>query len=494
LQINQASTSAWTKWARNGYLHRFLSYYHPYRRTFFLVMACALAAAAITLVFPLLTRYITKTVLAGDLTNALGEIYKVAVLMVGLVAVQMLCNYIFDYYGHAMGAQMESDLRLELFEHLQRLPLGFYDEARTGELMSRLTNDLFSLAEMYHHCPEDIVLNSVKFVGAGAILLTINWKLTLVVLLFLPVVALFAFGLSGRMHRARLLSKERIGAINAQVEDSLAGIRLVKSFTGENLEIEKFARENRSFLASRKDIYRNESYFSQGIGALVQLITVAVVICGGVNIIAGSLDLADLITFLLYIGHLVQPVIHLTHMVKQYQDGITGFERFMEIMAIEPDTEHSPTAVELSHAKGDVEFRKVSFKYRDSSDYVLKDLSFSVQAGEYVAVVGTSGVGKTTLCSLMSIARVFLKNPPVLIFDEATSALDSESERVVQDSLEGLAKNRTTFVIAHRLSTIRKAQRIIVLGNEGIVEQGTHEELLRMGGTYARLHSMQFAL
>ncbi|HHT84434.1 MAG TPA: ABC transporter ATP-binding protein [Firmicutes bacterium] len=457
-------------------------------------MACALAAAAITLVFPLLTRYITKTVLAGDLTNALGEIYKVAVLMVGLVAVQMLCNYIFDYYGHAMGAQMESDLRLELFEHLQRLPLGFYDEARTGELMSRLTNDLFSLAEMYHHCPEDIVLNSVKFVGAGAILLTINWKLTLVVLLFLPVVALFAFGLSGRMHRARLLSKERIGAINAQVEDSLAGIRLVKSFTGENLEIEKFARENRSFLASRKDIYRNESYFSQGIGALVQLITVAVVICGGVNIIAGSLDLADLITFLLYIGHLVQPVIHLTHMVKQYQDGITGFERFMEIMAIEPDTEHSPTAVELSHAKGDVEFRKVSFKYRDSSDYVLKDLSFSVQAGEYVAVVGTSGVGKTTLCSLMSIARVFLKNPPVLIFDEATSALDSESERVVQDSLEGLAKNRTTFVIAHRLSTIRKAQRIIVLGNEGIVEQGTHEELLRMGGTYARLHSMQFAL
>jgi ATP-binding cassette subfamily B protein len=289
----------------------------------------------------------------------------------------------------------------------------------------------------------------------------------------------------------------------------------------------------------------------------------------------------------------VQPVIHLTHMVKQYQDGITGFERFMEIMAIEPDTEHSPTAVELSHAKGDVEFRKVSFKYRDSSDYVLKDLSFSVQAGEYVAVVGTSGVGKTTLCSLiprfyevtageilldgvnirniklgclrrsvgvvqqdvylfagtvldnirygrpeasfeevvaaakqanahhfimqlpdgyytdvgqrgvklsggqkqrLSIARVFLKNPPVLIFDEATSALDSESERVVQDSLEGLAKNRTTFVIAHRLSTIRKAQRIIVLGNEGIVEQGTHEELLRMGGTYARLHSMQFAL
>lgn len=347
---------------------------------------------------------------------------------------------------------------------------------------------------MYHHCPEDIVLNSVKFVGAGAILLTINWKLTLVVLLFLPVVALFAFGLSRRMHRARLLSKERIGAINAQVEDSLAGIRLVKSFTGENLEIEKFARENRSFLASRKDIYRNESYFSQGIGALVQLITVAVVICGGVNIIAGSLDLADLITFLLYIGHLVQPVIHVTHMVKQYQDGITGFERFMEIMAIEPDTEHSPTAVELSHAKGDVEFRKVSFKYRDSSDYVLKDLSFSVQAGEYVAVVGTSGVGKTTLCSLMSIARVFLKNPPVLIFDEATSALDSESERVVQDSLEGLAKNRTTFVIAHRLSTIRKAQRIIVLGNEGIVEQGTHEELLRMGGTYARLHSMQFAL
>ncbi|HET6823461.1 MAG TPA: ABC transporter ATP-binding protein, partial [Anaerolineales bacterium] len=431
---------------------------------------------------------------------------------------------------------------------------------------------------------------SVKFIGAFIVLLNINAPLTLAIFLFLPILAIFSLYLTKKLNVAFKESRERIGDVNAQVEDTLAGIRVVKSFTNEETEKQKFARENNRFLESRKNIYLNETYIWQGVDAITKLITLTVVIYGGVNIVNARLDLPDLITFLLYIGNLIEPIQRLTHMTEQFQEGITGFQRFMEILEIEPEIQDAPNAIEIKNAQGNIEFRNVGFRYRDDHAHVLKSISLAVNAGDTVAIVGLSGVGKTTLCSLiprfyevsegailldginirdiqlsslrknvgvvqqdvylfagtvienirygrpdaseaeiitaakkanahdfilslpngyetdigqrgvklsggqkqrLSIARVFLKNPPVLIFDEATSSLDNESERVVQESLENLSKDRTTFVIAHRLSTIRNAKRILVLTDRGIDEQGTHEELLAHGGVYARLYNMQ---
>ena len=571
---------------------KFLSYYKPYLGLFLSVMGCAFIVAGITLLFPLCTRYITKTVLEGGTPNALGQIYAVGALMLVLIAIHTLCNYYVDYRGHAMGAMMERDMRRELFEHYQKLSFRFYDDQRTGQLMSRLTNDLFSLAELYHHGPEDYLIYTVKFVGAFIILLRINVQLTLAVFLFLPILTLFSLYFNKRLNISLKRNKERIGDVNAQVEDSLAGIRVVKSFANEETELNKFDYENNRFLESRKSTYRNESYFYQGVSVLIQLISMTVVVFGGARIASGaSLDLADLITFLLYIGNFIEPIQKLTHMTEQLQEGVTGFERFMEILEIEPEIQDSPKAMEIKHVQGHVEFKNVGFRYRDDHAHVLKDISLDVKAGDYVALVGSSGVGKTTLCSLiprfyevsegevlldginikditlhslrrnigvvqqdvylfagtvyenirygrpdtnreeiitaakranahnfimglpdgydtdigqrgvklsggqkqrLSIARVFLKNPPVLIFDEATSSLDNESERVVQEALEALAQHRTTLVIAHRLSTIRNARRIIVLTDRGVEEQGTHEELMTLHGTYAHLYNMQF--
>jgi ATP-binding cassette subfamily B protein len=570
--------------------YKFISYYRPYLGLFAVLMLCSLAVAGVSLLFPLCARYITKTVLTGDLTQALPKIYQVGALMLALTAVQALCSYFVDYRGHAMGAMMESDMRAELFEHLQKLSFSFYDQQRTGQLMSRITNDLLSLTELYHHGPEDYVLNLVKFFGTFAILISINANLALAVFLFLPVMAVFMLYFNKKMHVALKSNKERIADINAQVEDTLAGIRVVKSFTNESIETQKFGDENQRFLDSRKRGYQSEAYLDVGIKTFTRLITIAVIVLGGASIVHASLDLADLLTFLLYIASLTEPIQWLPHMTMQFQEGVTSFERFMEIMEIEPEIQDKPGALDLPQARGTVEFRGVGFRYYENHSDVLKNISLRVEASEYVALVGTSGVGKTTLCSLiprfyavsegqvlldgidvanlrlnslrkaigvvqqdvylfagsvaenirygkpgasqaeiiaaaqkanahefilglpngyntdigqrgvrlsggqkqrLSIARVFLKNPPVLIFDEATSSLDNESERVIQESLEDLAKNRTTFVIAHRLSTIRNAQRILVLTDKGIEEQGSHEELIARDGPYARLYNLQ---
>jgi ATP-binding cassette, subfamily B, bacterial len=577
----------------NSRTKKFLSYYRPYLGLFFSVMACASIAAAMTLIFPLFIRYITKNVLAGNAQDALSQIYWMGALMLVLVAVHTACNFYVDYRGHAMGALMESDLRSELFDHYQKLSFRFYDEQRTGQLMSRITNDLFSLAELYHHAPEDYLIYLVKFTGAFIILLNINVQLTLAVFIFLPILAIFSFYVNKRMRLAMKRSKERIGDVNSQVEDTLSGIRVVKSFANEEMEKQKFAYENNRFLESRNNVYKMEAYLFQGIGTITQIITVTVIVYSSASIAVGaSLDLADLLTFLLYIGNLIEPIQKLTHMTQQYQEGITGFERFMEILEVEPEIRDSANAIELKNVRGNVEFKNVGFKYHENHTYVLKNISLELKTGDYIALVGSSGVGKTTLCSLiprfyevsegevlldginikditvhslrrnvgvvhqdvylfagtifdnirygkpnagkkeiieaakkanahdfimklpdgydtdigqrgvklsggqkqrLSIARVFLKNPPVLIFDEATSALDSESEKVVQDSLEDLAKNRTTFVIAHRLSTIRNAKRIVLITERGIDEQGTHEELMVLGGSYAHLYNIQFS-
>jgi ATP-binding cassette, subfamily B, bacterial len=380
---------------------KFLSYYKPYSALLVLDLACALVVAAIALALPLGARYITQHVLAENAHDALGRIFTVGAVMLALVIVHALCNMVVDYQGHTMGALMERDMRGELFEHYQKLSFSFYDDERVGQLMNRITNDSFALSELYHHGPEDIVIASLKFLGTFVILMTINVPLTLIIFLFLPVMAAYAFYFNKKMNRALRASKDRIGDINAQVEDTLAGIRVVKSFSNEDVEKTKFAYENNRFLKSRKDGYKSEAYFSAGLIAFTQLITVAVIVFGGVGIVRGALDLADLVTYLLYIGLLIEPIRTSLNFARLYQEGVTGFDRFMEALEVAPDVQDNSGAVELAGVRGNIVFKGVSFRYRDDLPYVLKDTFLDIKAGEYVALVGPSGVGKTTLCSLI---------------------------------------------------------------------------------------------
>ena len=565
---------------------KFLSYYRPYLKLFLADMFCAMIAAGISLVFPIIIRYITGTVLV-DNNFEISLIYKLGVLMIVLVVIEYLCNYFVAYKGHVMGVYMERDLRNELFQHYQKLSFSFYDEEKTGQLMSRLTNDLFSLTELYHHGPEDIVISFIKFFGAFVILANINLQLTLIIFAFIPIMGAFIYYYNRKMKKAFKANRRRVGDINARIEDNLSGIRVVKSFANENYENNKFNDENNRYVNSKSNSYFYMGKFHSGLGAFTSMITVAAAIFGSIFISKDVIVTADLVAFLLYINNLIEPVKKFLNFTEQFQEGITGFERFMEVLEIEPDIVDSKNAIDLKDVKGAIEYCDVGFKYNKTNDYVLKDINLKIKPGEYVALVGTSGAGKTTICSLLprfyevsegkilidghnikdiklnslrqnigivqqdvylfagtildnirygrfdatdeevieaakkanahdfimelpdgyntdcgqrgvklsggqkqrlSIARVFLKNPPILIFDEATSALDNESERIVQESLESLAKNRTTLVIAHRLSTIQNAQRICVLSNEGIVEEGTHEELLKKNGQYASFY------
>lgn len=548
--------------------------------------------SATTLAIPLCIRSITKN-LENPSPDVLTHIYMMGGVMLGLVAIHAICHAFVDYKGHMMGAFMERDMRNELFAHYQKLSFKFYDEHRTGQLMTRISNDTFELAELYHHGPEDVIISLLNFMGAFTILLNINVKLALLSLSFLPVMALYGFYFSRKMYKALRKSRDRIGDINAQVEDTLAGIRVVQSYTNETVETEKFHYENERFVASRREGYKNEAYFYNGLLTFTQLMTVTVAIFGAISIVKASLDLADLITFLLYIVILIEPIQRLGNFIRLYQEGISGFHRFMDALETDPDIQDDPKATKLTQVQGTIEFCNVSFKYREGCDHVLKNLCLKIESGEYIALVGPSGAGKTTLCSLiprfyevstgeiridgkdirnvtlkslrehiglvqqdvylfagtvlenirygkldateeeilaaakqanahefilslpngyatdigqrgvklsggqkqrLSIARAFLKNPPILIFDEATSSLDNENEKAVQNALEKLTKNRTTIVIAHRLSTIQNAQRILVLTDKGIQEQGTHKELMASKGSYANLYNMQIKI
>ena len=572
-------------------IKKMLSYYKPYMRIFVADMFFALLEAAAVLVIPILVRYITQDVIYRPADEALHSICILGIFMVGLVAVECYCKYFISNYGHVMGARMEYDMRAEIFAHYQKLSFSFYDDQKVGQLMSRITSDLFDITELLHHGPENLVISVIKIVGAFVILMSISPLLTLAAFLLIPVMFLYAFYFNRKMKRAFRRNRVQIAEINAQIEDNLSGIRVVKSFANEGIERKKFKVGNDGFLDAKKDSYRYMGGYHAGLGAFTLLIQIVVLVTGAVFITRGMVSVADLITFLLYINIFTEPVKTLIDFTEQFQNGYTGFERFMEIINVKPDIRDRKNAVDMKHVKGDIEFDNVSFRYEEQSERVLNHINLSVKAGSYMALVGSSGAGKSTLCSLIprfydvtggsiridgtdirdirlkslrshigivqqevylfvgtiydnirygkpdatreevieaaksanahefimsmpdgyetdigqrgiklsggqkqriSIARVFLKNPPILIFDEATSALDNESERVVQESLEVLAKNRTTFVIAHRLSTIRNAERILVLTEHGIEENGSHEELMAKDGVYKKLYNMQF--
>ena len=383
-----------------GRWKKFLSYYTNYKVLFFKDMFCAMISAAITLVYPMLTRYITGTILNQPKIDY-SKIYLLGLFMLCLIVVEYFCNYFIGYLGHVMGVYMEKDLRNELFSHYQKLSFRFYDEQNTGQLMSRLTNDLFSLTELYHHGPEDIVISIIKFIGAFILLSYINVKLTLILFAILPFMFLFAWYYNKKMKKAFKRNKERIGDINERIEDNLSGIRVVKSFANEDQELERFDKQNGHYVSAKKNSYYYMGRYNAGLTSFTSLITVSVIFFGTLFISYGSINVADLIAFLLYVTNLIDPVKKLLNFTEQFQEGVTGFERFMEILEIEPDIQDTKNAVVLQHVEGNVVFDHVSFRYNEQTPYVLNNINLDVKPGEYIAFVGSSGVGKTTICSLI---------------------------------------------------------------------------------------------
>lgn len=572
-------------------LKKLFAYYKPYRLLLYSDLFFAVIGAGVTLVIPLIVRYITNEVIHYNASDVTKSVIILGVAMVGLVMLEFGCNYYIAYFGHMMGARMEANMRSDIFGHYQKLTFAFYDNQKVGHLLSRITSDLFDISELLHHGPEDVLISVIKIIGSFLILVNINAKLTITAFAFIPVMMVFAVYYNKKMKQAFARNRAKIADINSQIEDSLSGIRVVKSFANEEEELKKFNQGNDRFVDAKKTSYRYMGMYHSGLNALTTLVTVGVLVAGASYLSTGAVVVTDLITFLLYINNFTEPVKKLVNSAEQFQNGYTGFERFLEILEIAPDITDEPDAVHVEHMKGAIEFENVGFHYEENKDKVLHNINLKVKAGDYMALVGPSGVGKTTLCSLiprfyevtkgairidgtdirhikledlrnnigivqqdvylfagtimdnirygkpnasdeevvraaknanahefimnfpegydtdigqrgvklsggqkqrLSIAGVFLKNPPILIFDEATSALDNESEQVVQQSLENLSKNRTTFVIAHRLSTIRNAERILVLTENGIAEEGTHEELLAKGGIYEGLYQMQF--
>ena len=570
-------------------LKKLVSYYKPYKKVFLADMFFAIMASFIALLIPLVVRYVTAKVIYMPAEQVVKTMIIIAIVVGILILFQCYCNYYIANYGHVMGAKIEYDMRAEIFGHFQKLSFSFYDDEKVGQLMSRITSDLFDITELLHHGPENVTISVIKIIGALAILLSINVRLALIAFLLVPFMLVYAYFFNKKMKQAFRVNRIKIAEINAQIEDNLSGIRVVKSFANEDLENKKFKVGNDAFLEAKKNNYKYMGGYNSGLTAFTTMINLLVIVSGGLMITKNMISVTDLVTFLLYINIFTDPIKTLIDFTEQFQNGYSGYERFLQILSIEPEIKDSENAVSISNVKGDIKFNDVSFKYNDSSHRVLKHINLEVKAGSYVALVGSSGAGKTTLCNLIprfyeatsgkitidgkdikdiklkdlrdnigivqqdvylfvgtvydnirygrpdatreeviaaakeanaynfimslpngfetdigqrgiklsggqkqriSIARVFLKNPPILIFDEATSALDNESEKIVQESMEKLAKNRTTMVIAHRLSTIRNAEKILVLTDKGIEEQGTHKELMEKHGIYYDLYNV----
>lgn len=572
-------------------LKKFLSYYKPYRKLFYSDMACAVAVSAVDLCFPLLLSWLARHVWNQNAQTILTAIAWVCAGLLGLYILRYFCQYFITSWGHIMGAEMESDMRRDLFYHLQRLSFSYYDKNNTGDMLSKLVSDLFDISELAHHGPENLFISALKIAGAFIILLTLNVPMTLILIVITALMVLFSFRQNMKMRTVFFDNRVKIAGVNSQVQDSLAGIRVVKSFANEPVEKRKFDASNILFFKSKVGSYTQMGRYVAGNSFFEGLLYLAVLVSGGFSIAHGTLRASDLAVYVLYINIYVNPLEVLINFTEQFQKGYAGFKRFIQVMDTRPDVVERSDAMPFTGIREGIEYRGVGFSYNEKEGNVLEHINIRIPAGRTVALVGPSGGGKSTLCSLLprfydvsagsitidgvdiraftleslrgsigvvqqdvylfagsvkeniaygrpgatdaeieeaakaanihefvaslpdgydtyvgergvrlsggqkqriSIARVFLKNPPILILDEATSALDNESERRIQQSLERLSEGRTTIVIAHRLSTIRRADEIIVITDDGIVERGDHRALLARDGIYARYYNMQF--
>ena len=583
--------SAEKKTSKMSLLKRFLPYYKKYKWILLFDLFCAALTTLCELVLPMLVREITGAASATPMALTLELILRCGVLYLVLRVIDTTANYYMASIGHIMGTRLETDMRRDLFGHLQKLSFSYYDNAKVGTLMSRITSDLFDVTEFAHHCPEEFFIAGIKIVCSFVLLCSINIWLTLIVFAVIPPMILVLGFFNSRVKSGFRESRKQVGELNSQIEDSLLGIRVVKSFANEAVEEEKFEGGNLKFLKIKTKVYHIMAGFQASTRLFEGIMYIIVVVVGALFIMKGEngITVADYMAYLMFVSTLLTSIRRIVEFAEQFQRGMTGIERFCEIMDIEPEIADAKNAEDIGEVKGDIEFSGVSFHYESESKNVITSLDLSVKAGESIALVGPSGGGKTTLCSLIprfyelsegkilidgkdirevtlsslrsaigvvaqdvylfsgsireniaygkkdatdeeireaarlagadefiealpdgydtyvgergvklsggqkqriSIARVFLKNPPILILDEATSALDNESERLVQQSLEALAKGRTTFTIAHRLTTVRNADRILVLTEDGIAESGKHEELVAKGGIYSELYRM----
>lgn len=571
-------------------MKKFIHYYKPYKTIFFLDMLCALIISIIDLAFPQILNYLNATFYIQPKEMIMHSLGVLAIGLIIMYVIRAFCRYYVSAQGHIMGARMESDMRQELFDQFQRLSFSYYDKNNTGEMMSRVVSDLFDICEFAHHGPENVFISLLKIFGSFILLMYIHVPLTIILIIVTIIMLVFSLSQNKKMQATFMDNRRKIAGVNASLQDSLAGIRVVKSFANEDIEREKFHTSNQLYLQSKTNNYYRMGWFHSGNNFFQGLLYVTILVAGGYFIANGSLDPVSLATYALYINIFVAPIEVLVEFTEMLQKGYSGFKRFNEVMETIPDIQNASDAKDLKDVKGVIDYQNVTFSYNDE-EHVLDNISIHIDAGKSIALVGPSGGGKTTICSLLprfydvkegsilvdgqdirtltldslrkaigivqqdvylftgsvkeniaygkpgcsdeeiivaakkanihdfimslpggydtfvgergtrlsggqkqriSIARVFLKDPKILILDEATSALDNESERHIQKSLEELAKNRTCITIAHRLSTIRNADEIIVISENGMEERGTHSELLEKNGIYAKYYRMQF--
>ena len=567
-------------------LKRFLAYYRPHKVLFFFDMLAALLVALIAIVYPIITRTMLNDYIPQ---NNIRMVVICGALLLGVYIARMLLNYFIQYYGHVMGVKMQAQMRSDMFNHLEKLPYSFFDNNETGKIMSRMTNDLMDISELAHHGPENLIISTISIVASFIYLCTINWWMTLIVFACVPFLVVITMILRKRMRSAFMRSRQAVAEINASLESSVSGIRVTKAFNNAKKESQKFEEGNSRFVSARSDAYKAMGQFHSATSFVTDIFNVVVLIAGGFFMAKNFIGVGDYTAFTISVSLFISPVMTLINFMEQYQNGVTGFQRFLEIMDAQPEQD-APGAVDIGRAEGHIEFLNVTYSY-DNGAEELKNLSLDVKQGEKFALVGPSGGGKTTICHLiphfydiqqgtilidgrdistitraslrrnigivqqdiylfnasvrdnilygrldateeevieaakranihdyimsmengydtiigergvrlsggqkqrLSIARVFLKNPAILILDEATSSLDNTTEILIQQALDELCKGRTTLVVAHRLSTIKNADEIAVISDGEIVEKGTHEQLMEQNGIYANLYKLQF--